>query len=584
MQLINYLKESIKTTKTKDTSQQFKFSTLKRLIPYIKAHWKKAAIASFLMIVVSLLAMPSPYLMKYLIDEIFVAKNIKLLNLIIILLLVIQLIKLIFSFLTSYFFNVFNQEIMVRVKKDLFHRILRLPLSFFEKNQTGYLLSRIREVEGLRFFFSNSLIRLLIGIFEFLFSLSILFYLHWKLTLISISILPLFFFATKFYSKGLREVSREVMEKGALLSKQIQESLSGVDAVKIFTAEKRETEKIHSYLDNLKKSGIKRNIISTFSSELLSLIGTIGGLVVLWYGGLNIINGDFTIGTYIAFSAYLAKLYGPTHSLATMGLAVQPAITAMNRISEFFKLTKEEDEKIKRIKLQMIKNKIEFKNVSFSYDGNKEALKNIYITINKGEKILIAGPNGSGKSTIIKLILGLYKNKHGKIFVDGHNLNRISLSSLRERISVVSQHTFLFNDTILNNIMYSRPDAKAEDIEEAARLSGAYNFINKLDKGIETEIGEMGKNLSGGEKQKISIARAILKDTDVIILDEATSHLDSESVKRIERLLEERFQDKTCIIISPRMSKISRIDRIYVLKEGRIEKIINPDESYRSIN
>jgi len=572
MRITGYLKEAITATKSKDKNQKFKLSSLQLLVPSIRAHWKKFAIGSFLMIAVSLLALPTPLIMKYIVDDIIIAKNIKLLHLAIILLLTIQLVKLIISFLTSYLFNIFNQEVMVQIKKDLFHRILRLPLSFFDKNQTGYLLSRIREVEGLRFFFSTSLVRFVIGIFEFVFSLVILFYLHWQLTLVSLLILPFFYFVTKFYSGGIRKVSKEVMEKGAILSKQIQDSLSGVDVAKIYSAEERETNKIHYHLEDLKRSDIKQNIISTFSSEIISLLGVIGGLVVLWFGGLNIIKGTFTIGGYIAFTGYLAKLYGPTQGVAMMGLSFQFAITAINRVSEFFKITREDDDKSKKIELPGIMDKIEFKNVTFSY-GSKNALKNINFTISGTDKVLITGPNGSGKSTIVKLILGLYKVKHGKILIDNHNINNISLSSLRERISFVSQNVFLFNDTIKNNILYSKPEAKIEEIERAAKLSGSYDFIKKLDGAMETMVGESGRKISGGEKQKISIARAILKDSDVVIFDEATSEQDSQSIKRIEELIDHNFKDKICIIISHRPIINLELNKIIKLKEGQTEEV-----------
>ncbi|MCP2599251.1 ABC transporter ATP-binding protein/permease [Candidatus Aminicenantes bacterium AC-335-B20] len=505
--------------------------------------------------------------MKYIIDDVLLAKNIKLLNLIILLLIAIQVLRLIFSFLTNYLFSVFNQEVIVKIKKDLFHRLLRLPLSFFDKTQTGYLLSRIGEVEGLSFFFSNTFVRILIGLFEFIFCLTVLFYLNWKLTLISISILPLFYFATRYYAKNIRKLSKEVMEKSAVLSHKVQDSLSGVEVIKTFTSEERETEKIHYYLDELKQTSIKRNIVFTLSSELLSLIGALGGFLVLWYSGIGIIKGTFTIGTYIAFSAYLAKLFGPTQMMATIGLRFQPALTALERVRELMEYEAEED---KGEKISKIKGEVEFQDVYFSYDSEREeVLKGINLKISPKDKILITGPNGSGKTTLIKLLLGLYRTKKGKILIDGKDINELSLSSLRERISIVSQNTFLFNDTIKNNILYSRPDASEEELISAVKLSGAYEFIKNLDKGFSTIIGERGVRLSGGERQKLSIARAILKDSDIIIFDEVATHLDSESEKRIQKLINEKFKDKTCIIISHRIWNNPNL-KVYFINNGRI--------------
>jgi len=565
---LKYIRESLKFKETKGKIQRFKISSVKFLFPYLKTHWKEEVIASLFMIVVSLLALPTPYLIKIIIDDVLIAKNTKLLNLIILLLIVVQLLRLVFSFFTDYLFNVLNKEIIVKIKGDLFSRLLRLPLSFFDNKQTGYILSRIGEVEGLAVFFSNTLVRTSIRLLEFIFCLAIIIYLNWRLTLIALLGVPLFYFATRFYYRNIRRFSREVMEKRAVLSRQIQDTLSGVDVIKVFTAEERETKKIHSYLDELKNSSLKRDIILNFSSELLSLIGVIGGFIVLLFSGWEIIKGDFTVGGYIAFSAYLAKLYGPTQTLATIGLMLQPAITTINRVTELMGLTKEE-EKEREIKLEEIKGDIVFNNVYFSYN-TKQVIKNINFKINDSEKILITGPNGSGKSTVIKLILGLYKPKKGKILIHNCNINEISLSSLRERISIVSQNTFLFNDTIKNNILYSYPEAKEKDLENVAKLSGAYEFIENLEKRFETLVGENGKKLSGGEKQKISIARAILKDSDIIIFDEATTHLDPESEKRIDELITSYFKDKTCIIISQDIRNTSEIDKIFVLKEGKI--------------
>jgi len=568
IQIFRYLKESLRAIPFIEKRQKFKMASLKRLFPYIIPDWQKALFGSVFMIALSLLSLPSPYLMKLIFDKVLATKNIQLLNLIIVLLIGIQLMRAIFSILTDYYFNIFSQEIMVRIKKDLFYRILKLPLSFFDKNQTGYILSRIGEVDGLGLFFSSLSTRILLSVFEFVFCLTILFYLNYELTLVSLAILPVYYFAARIYSRGIKKLASETYEKGAAISRQVQDSLSGVDVIKYFGAEQRETEKIHSCLDEFKAVSIRRHIVFSFSAELFYLLGAFGGLVILWYSGLDIIKGSFTVGSYIAFSAYVGKLYGPTQMLANMGITFQPAAVALSRISELMELAGEEESE-KRIKLLRVDREIEFKNVSFSYN-NRQVLFDINMKINKGDRVLLAGPNGSGKSTLVKLILGLYKAQNGLILVDGHDINEISLASLRQRISIVSQNTFLFNDTIKNNILYSRPEATEEEIEEVARLSGASAFIGALEKGFETEIGERGVRLSGGERQKISIARAFLKDSDIIIFDEATAHLDETSEKRLDALILDKLKNKTCIIITQRIQGCSRVDRVYYIEQGKI--------------
>ena len=252
-------------------------------------------------------------------------------------------------------------------------------------------------------------------------------------------------------------------------------------------------------------------------------------------------------------------------------MTIQPAASALSRVTELFELASD-DEGDKRTQiLSKLNGEIEFKNVSFSYDQKKDVLTDVCFKINPGEKAAFTGSNGSGKSTIIKLILGLYKTERGKITIDGHDINSINLSSLRNKISVVSQNVFLFNDTIRNNILYSNPSAGEEQIIEAAQKAGAYEFIMAQEKGLDTNIGEIGKKLSGGEKQKISIARAIIKDSDVIIFDEATSNLDKKSIKKIQTIIDQDFAGKTCIIVTHHLANSSKMDKIYMLDSGKAE-------------
>jgi len=337
---------------------------------YTKCHKAQFIMGSLCLIVLSLLSLPIPYMLKVVIDRVLPAKDLRLLNLIILALVGIQVARLIFSFLSNYFFGVFNQEVLTRIKKDLFQRLLRLPLSFFDRHQSGYLLSRVNEVEGLSLFFSNTTVRLALSVLEFLFSLVILFALNWRLTLIALGILPLLYVATKHYRGTIRRLSREVMEKGAVVSSRVQETLSGVDVVKVFNSEDRETSRLHSLLDDLKQTNIQRTVKTTLSSELLGLIGAFGGYVILWYSGWDIIRGSFTLGSYIAFSGYLARLYGPTQMLASAGLIFQPAFSALDRYRELMGAAREEEKETGR-RVEKLQGEIEFKEVYFNYDGQK---------------------------------------------------------------------------------------------------------------------------------------------------------------------------------------------------------------------
>lgn len=569
--ILDNINSAIHILKTKESqSHKLRLSQLKFLLPYVRKHWKKMTGASFLAIIVSLIALPVPLLLKYIIDDVIPDKNFQLLNLVVLLLVSIQLVKLIISFLTNYYFNILNQEVLLTIKNDLFRKILSLPFSFFDRSQTGYIMSRVREVNSLGIFFSNSAVRILIAIFEFIFCLFILIYMHWKLTAVSLLILPFFYFITKHYSFGIRIASRDVFEKSALLSRQFQESISGIEVIKTFAAEDKESRKVRHSLIDIMRSSITSNIVQSVSSELLTLLGALGGFIVLWYGGSEIMKDNFSLGGYVAFAAYLGKLYGPTQIMASLGLMIQPAASALNRVKELFDLSSDEEDEKRKIRLSKISGKIEFRKVFFSYDQNKDVLANISFNIKPGEKVAFIGPNGSGKSTLIKLTLGLYKTKRGKILIDDQDINNIALSTLREKISTVSQNIFLFNDSIKNNIRFSNPSASDEEIIEAARKAGAFDFIMNLENGFDTIIGERGSKLSGGEKQKISLARAFVKDTNIFILDEIMTHLDSESEKKISEILTEKFAGKTCIIIAHKVSSIKNLDGIYVMQQGNI--------------
>lgn len=548
---------------------KLKLADFNVLLPYLKKNWKKFLVGAILMVLLSLLSMPSPLLMKYVVDTVIPGKDFTLLHLVVLGLLALYLVKVVVSFLMNYLFNRLSQKVMMEVKRDLFSCILRLPLSFFDKNQTGYIMSRIGEVSRLNLFFSSVISQVVISVFEFMLCLGILFYMNWRLTIAALWILPLYYLVSRTYSKGLRTVSQQVMEKGAQVSRQFQESLAGVDTIKLFTAENRETGKLGKSLNEFMTSNIIQTIIHGFSGQLLGIIGITGVYVVLWYSAFEIMKGQFTLGGYIAFSAYLAKLYNPTEMLANLGLTLQPAAAALSRVAELFNMTDENGGQERNIKLTSLQGKIELKDLSFSYnEDQEEALKSINLTINPGDKIALIGPNGSGKSTIIKLLLGFYPVKKGKILIDDKDLNTLVLADLRERISVVSQNIFLFNDTIKENIRYSSPKAGDEQVIEAARLAGAFDFITKLDKGFDTTIGEVGKTLSGGERQKIAIARAILKDADIIIFDEATSNLDNASVSRIEALVENHFKTRTVIVIAHRLTCFHRFDQVIRLEHG----------------
>lgn len=540
---------------------------LRFIWPYMKGNLRLGLLGSIGMILVALLALPTPYITKVIVDRAILGSNLHLLNMLVLALIAVQLLRFGSTLGMDYCLSRFSGEIISRIKGDLFHRVLRFPISFFAHNQTGYIMSRIGEVDGLYLFFSSTLIRVLLSIGQFLLCLGILFHLNYKLTLFSLLVLPAFFLTSKRLSNQMRRLTWGFLESSAALTQGMHDSFSGVEVVKSFGAEKREALKVRNHLDNIKGMSIRRGILLSLYSESMSFLGACAGFGILWLSGGQIISHQFTLGSYLAFAAYFAQLFGPTQVMANLGLTLQPAKVALRRVLELQAVVTEEEDDHGRI-ISSLKGNIDIVDLDFEYEAAKPVLRKLCLHIRAGEKVLISGPNGSGKSTLIKLIMGFYRAQHGLILMDGMPLQDISLSSLRERMSIVSQNTFLFSDTVRNNILYSAPRASADSLKEAICLSGASDFIKHLANGLDTEIGERGVRLSGGERQKLSIARAILRRSDLIILDEATSNLDKSSIKVLDELVRTRFSEKTCLIISHRSIEMELINRFIHLVDG----------------
>lgn len=551
-------------------NEEFSISDFRRLLPYLKLRWNLTVLALLFMLLTSLFGLPGPYFLKYVVDDVIAVKNYHALFVIIGLLLFLYVLQIIASLCTSYFFTRLSSEVGVSIKKDLFQRLLRFPLSFFDKNQSGYIVARIGEVGRLELLFSGSTARMFVSIVEFVFSLSMLFYLHWKMTIVSLIFLPLLYVSGRYHWHGMHQSSKHRLEQDARVMEHIQESLSGISVVKTFAKEGFETEKVHNRLLRLLHSSIIQNLIISISGETLGLVNALGGLVILGYGGLEMMHGNLTVGGYLAFTGYMAKLYGPAQMFASLGLVLQSIGAAMHRVFTLFDQVTEDEDGSRTITLSRIRGNIVFQHVDFSYDNQTKVLDKTSFQIKQGQKVAFVGPSGAGKSTILRLILGLYRIQNGSIQIDDHDINRLVLSNLRERIGIVSQNIFLFNDTIMNNILYSNIQATQKSAIEAAKIADAHDFIINLPDGYNTPVGERGVILSGGQMQKVSIARSILKNPDVIIFDEATSHLDSLSERRIQEAMESIFTGKTCIVVAHRLSTIISVDVIFVIDQGRI--------------
>jgi ABC-type multidrug transport system fused ATPase/permease subunit len=551
------------------------FAKLKRLLPYVKLRWKRFLLGFILLIVTSLISLPIPYLMKLVIDDVLMGnQDISLFVTLILVKTGLHISKVIFSFTTTYLFSTINQTVLADIKRDLFSKILSLPFSFFNKSQTGYLLSRVGEVSGLGSIFSSILVGQLISFAEFVFALVILFYLNWQLTLIALLILPIYFLAIKYSSRGITPTSKQLMESAAHISAHMEESFSGIEVIKTFGTERRTSDRLSQKLNTFAHKGVLQSMLFSLFIESTILITSLGGLLILLVSGFYIISGVFTIGDYFAFAGYIARLFGPINSVATFSVTIQPTLVALSRILEFFNLETEHKGRDDK-EFNYVSGKIEFDGVSFSYDGSKKALDNATFDIRPGEKVAIIGPNGAGKSTLIQLLLGLQLPQEGTIFIDEQDVTKVKLSSIREKIGIISQNIFLFNDSVKNNIAYSNPNITDQGIEKIISELGITDFAENLPQGLDTIIGERGINLSGGEKQLLAFIRTTLKKPSLLILDEATSAIDQTTEKKIEEIIKNQYKQNTVIIIAHKSSFIDIVDKVIFLDKGKITRIVD---------
>lgn len=522
-----------------------------------------------------LMQLPLPLVTMFIIDSVLPKQRIDHLHVIILVLLGVIITGAVSQFMNVYFITLFRAKISFDLQVKLFERVEKLDFALFKKYKTGYLMERItRDVSSLQALFADTILAFLRDALTFLVGLILILALHPPLALISLSILPFYVYSLIFFSKRIRKKSYEMQEENAILFGFLKEALSQIYIVKAFVKEKAQTIKFIQGLKKVIKKNIEFRIITSISSIISSMIGSFGPLLILWYGGMLIIRGDLSLGKLVAFTSFLNYLFGPARRLMEMNTTIQTALASLERYFEFYRKKPQiEGRFYSPIKLSEIKGSIEFKNIYFSYNSGylgNNILKDINIKINPGETVAIVGPSGAGKTTFINLIPRFYDPDHGEICIDGINIKNIPLHHLRKNIGLIPQDTFLFSGTIRENISFGKKDASEKDIIKAAKFACAHEFIMKLADKYETEIGEGGIKLSGGEKQRISIARVFLKDPPILIFDEATSDIDSRSESMISEALKSFFEKSTSIIIAHRLSTIIECNRIILLNKGQL--------------
>jgi subfamily B ATP-binding cassette protein MsbA len=564
-------------------------TNLKNLRPFLSRHWRKGLLGAGLIILTSLLGFPQPLIMRYVVDDVILSRQLELLVGAILVLVGILLAEKLTSTLQEFYFTRFEQQVTLDIQHNLLDHTLRFPKSFFDDNQTGYLMSRLSsDVEGLRWFFSSNIIFIISNIVRFLGGLGLLFYLEWRMAVGVLVTLPAIVLCVRYFSVKIHILSHQSMEQQANVSSQFQESLSAVSLIKAFSSETRTVGRLLSNLKAAFKISLEQSSVSSVANLAISSMPGIARAIVLALGAYWIIKGQWSLGSLLAFQAYLGYVFGPAQFLATANLDLQNARAALERVSALFDIVPEENMGTGKT-VERLTGEIEFKNVSFSYDDHEPVLKDVSFRISPGERVAIVGPSGVGKTTLVSLILRFYRPTSGEIYFDGRPSSDYEVGSLRRRIGYVSQSTLLLSGTIMENLRYGNPDASIEQVMRAARVAGIHDFINSLPEGYETEIGEKGINLSEGQKQRLSIARALVKDPDILVLDEPTSALDSRTEKSIFQSLPALVKNRTLFIVAYRLSTIRDSDRILLLDENRLvaigthQSLLETNEDYRSM-
>ncbi len=544
---------------------------LNRLYTVIKPYRAKLCIAMLSMICVAGFTGVQAYLVKDLLDKIFMEKNIFYLKMLPLAILLIFFLKGIVYYLYSILLEQVGQSVIRDFRVQIFNHIHQQSLSFFYKLPTGTLISRvISDVTLLQQAVSNTLVGVVRDFFQVIILLGVVFYMNWKLATISFIVLPAAAYPIVKFGRMFRKLSTSTQEETANISNILHETITGNRIVKTFSRESYEGRRFAAQVRILFDLTMQNAKYRCLQHPLMEFIGGCAIAMIIWFGGIQVIGGTTTPGTFFAFLTALIAAYEPVKGVTKVNAIIQQGLAAATRVFEILDIEPDIQDKKGAIQLPPFTSKIEFKNLNFSYDKETEVLKDINLSVPSGEVLAIVGPSGGGKTTLTNLIPRFLDVEDGEILIDSYNLRDITLRSLRDQISMVSQQTILFNDTVRNNIAYGNLEATSTQIEEAAKAAHAFGFIQELPQGFDTIIGEGGARLSGGEKQRVSIARALLKDAPVLILDEATSALDTESEREVQRALENLMKNRTTFVIAHRLSTIKNADRIIVIKDGRI--------------
>ena len=558
---------------------------LRLVLPYRK----KIALAMLFMAVAAGCATASIYLIKPVFNELIVHKDKQMLNMLCIAVLIVYAVKGACLCGNAYLMNYVSQKIITVLRGDVYKHIQHLPVPDLDKMETGNLMSRITgDVGALQNTLSSSVTGVVMESFTFVGCIFIMFYMDWRLAAISMAIVPIAFMPIFKVGKILRKISSRTQQATADISVIMHETIVGNRIVKAFGMEDHEEARFRGENESLLGFAMKSVLVSAVNSASMEFLGGVGIVAIMLYGGYRIIDGKMTGGSLFSFLAAMISLYTPVKRLASYYASIQQGLAAAERVYDILDQPVEVVEQPGLKPLLPIRQSLEFRNVFFGY-GEKPVLSDISVRVEAGQVMALVGMSGAGKTTLINLIPRFYEVTGGSILIDGKDIREVTLASLRSQIAIVTQQSILFNDTFKNNIAYGDIRKSEEEIIAAAKAANAYDFIMRLPKQFDTVVGEQGVRLSGGERQRVCIARALLKDAPLLILDEATSSLDSDSELEVQKALENLMAGRTTLVIAHRLSTVQNADCILALADGRIvEKgrhtdLMTSDGEYRRL-
>ena len=592
------------------------WALLKRVLAYARPYRGRIIILLLAILATTGLGLITPLIFRDLIDNTLPSSDTQRLNLMALGLILIPIVSGAIRVVQRKVNSSIGEGVIYDLRVSLYHHLQRMSLRFFTNTKTGELMSRLNsDVVGAQTAISSTIVDIVTNIVTVIATLAVMLTLEWRLTILGVAVLPLFIIAGRRLGTTLRDIAREQMDYNARMNAIMNETLniSGALLVKLFGRRETEVERFEERAGKVRDTGIRQALVGSQFFVLLGLVGAVGTALVFWVGGHLVIQEVFTIGTIVAFSAYLGQLYGPLQALVSTPVAFAQSMVSFERVFEVIDLPLEIAEKPNALALDNVRGELVFEHVSFNYavdesllltevtrhgrmasvdavfsgverksekpvedkkpaysQARELALHDVSFSIKPGQMAALVGPSGAGKTTMTYLIPRLYDPTEGRILLDGCDLRDLKLDSLAQNIGMVTQETYLFHDSIRTNLLYARLDATQAEIEAACKAANIHDFIMGLPEGYDTIVGERGYRLSGGEKQRIAIARVVLKDPRILVLDEATSHLDSQSEALIQEALRAVQAGRTSLVIAHRLSTVLTADLILVMNRGEV--------------